>query len=136
MKALIVGCGRVGSSLAKKLQAAEWAVSVVDASEDALARLGESWPGEFHVGHGMDIAVLEGAGIADADAVIVATSGDNTNIVVSQVAKERYGIKSVAVRLLDPARAEFYATKGLHVVSPTRDAINGLAAWATEEAGA
>lgn len=136
MKALIVGCGRVGSSLAKKLQAAEWDVSVVDASEEALARLGENWPGEFHVGHGMDIGVLEGAGIESADAVIVATSGDNTNIVVSQVAKERYGIKSVAVRLLDPARAEFYATKGLHVVSPTRDAINGLAAWAKEEASA
>jgi len=50
VKALIVGCGRVGSSLAKKLQAAEWDVSVVDASEDALARLGENWPGEFHVG--------------------------------------------------------------------------------------
>jgi trk system potassium uptake protein TrkA len=99
-------------------------------------RLGENWPGEFHVGHGMDIGVLERAGIADADAVIVATSGDNTNIVVSQVAKERYGTKSVAVRLLDPARAEFYATKGLHVVSPTRDAINGLAAWAKEEASA
>ncbi len=80
--------------------------------------------------------MLEGAGIESADAVIVATSGDNTNIVVSQVAKERYGIKSVAVRLLDPARAEFYATKGLHVVSPTRDAINGLAAWAAEEAKA
>ena len=136
MKALIVGCGRVGSSLAKKLQAAEWDVSVVDASEDALARLGENWPGEFHVGHGMDITVLEGAGIADADAVIVATSGDNTNIVVSQVAKERYGTKSVAVRLLDPARAEFYATKGLHVVSPTRDAINGLAPGLKEEASA
>ena len=132
MKALIVGCGRVGSSLAKKLQGSGWDVSVVDSSEDSLVRLGENWPGEFHVGHGMDIAVLEGAGIESADAVIVATSGDNTNIVVSQVAKERYGIESVAVRLLDPARAEFYATKGLHVVSPTRDAINGLATWALE----
>ena len=132
MKALIVGCGRVGSSLAKKLQGSGWDVSVVDSSEESLVRLGENWPGEFHVGHGMDIAVLEGAGIESADAVIVATSGDNTNIVVSQVAKERYGTKAVAVRLLDPARAEFYATKGLHVVSPTRDAINGLAAWALE----
>jgi trk system potassium uptake protein TrkA len=83
----------------------------------------------------MDIDVLERAGVADADTVIVATSGDNTNIVVSQVAKERYGIKSVAVRLLDPARAEFYATKGLHVVSPTRDAINSLASWALDESG-
>jgi trk system potassium uptake protein len=135
VKALIVGCGRVGSTLAKKLQTAGWDVSVVDESEEALSRLGDAWPGEFHLGHGMDIDVLERAGVADADIVIVATSGDNTNIVVSQVVKERYGIKSVAVRLLDPARAEFYATKGLHVVSPTRDAINSLASWALDESG-
>jgi trk system potassium uptake protein len=135
VKALIVGCGRVGSTLAKKLQTAGWDVSVVDESEEALSRLGDAWPGEFHLGHGMDIDVLERAGVADADIVIVATSGDNTNIVVSQVVKERYGIKSVAVRLLDPARAEFYATKGLHVVSPTRDAINSLASWAFDESG-
>lgn len=133
MKALIVGCGRVGSALAKTLQTSGWDVSVVDESEEALTRLGNAWPGEFHLGHGMDIEVLERAGIADADTVIVATSGDNTNIVVSQVAKERYGVKAVGVRLLDPARAEFYGNRGLHVVSPTRDAINSLAAWALKD---
>ena len=130
MKALVVGCGRTGSALARSLQGSGWDVSVVDETEDALTRLGESWPGEFHLGHGMDIEVLEAAGIADADAVIVATDGDNTNIVVAQVAKERYGVQSVGVRLLDPARAEFYGDRGLYVVSPTREAIRSLETWA------
>jgi len=130
VKALVVGCGRVGSTLARSLQGSGWDVSVVDETEDALTRLGESWPGEFHLGHGMDTKVLEAAGIADADAVIVATDGDNTNIVVAQVAKERYGIESVGVRIHDPARAEFYGDRGLHVVSPTREAIRNLEAWA------
>ena len=135
MKALIVGCGRVGSTLAKRLQAAGWDVSVVDESEEALVRLGDAWPGEFHVGHGMDTEVLEEAGIADADAVVVATDGDNTNIVVAQVAKVRYEVPSVAVRVLDPVRAEFYGGRGFHVVSPTKSAIESLASWALDGAG-
>jgi trk system potassium uptake protein TrkA len=135
VKALIVGCGRVGSSVAKALQGAGWDVAVVDESEEALTRLGEAWPGEFHVGHGMDTAVLEQAGIEDADAVIVATDGDNTNIVVAQVAKRRYEVPSVAVRILDPARAAFYRDRGLHVVSPTQAAIESLASWALDGAG-
>jgi trk system potassium uptake protein TrkA len=135
VKALIVGCGRVGSSVAKALHGAGWDVAVVDESEEALTRLGEAWPGEFHVGHGMDAAVLEQAGVEDADAVIVATDGDNTNIVVAQVAKRRYGVPSVAVRILDPARAAFYADRGLHVVSPTQAAIESLASWALDGAG-
>jgi trk system potassium uptake protein TrkA len=137
MKALIVGCGRVGSALARKLNDEGWAVSVVDETEEALSRLGEAWPGEFHVGHGMDTAVLERAGIEDADTVIVATDGDNTNIVVAQVAKKCYGVESVGVRILDPARADFYSDRGLHVVSPTRDAIEsrGGGAWRGGEGG-
>ena len=134
MKAVIVGCGRVGSSVARALDKAGWEVAVVDESEEALTRLGDAWPGEFHLGHGMDTTVLEQAGVADADAVIVATDGDNTNIVVAQVAKRRYEVPSVAVRILDPARAEFYADRGLHVVSPTKAAIESLTSWALEGA--
>jgi trk/ktr system potassium uptake protein len=132
MRAVIVGCGRVGSTLAKTLHEAGWAVSVVDESEEALVRLGDGWPGEFHLGHGMDTTVLEAAGIEDTDAVIIATDGDNTNIVVAQVAKERYEVPSVAVRILDPARAKFYSGRGFHVVSPTRTAIDALASWAMD----
>jgi trk system potassium uptake protein TrkA len=126
MKALVIGCGRVGSALAKRLHEAGWEVSVVDETEEALGRLGEAWPGEFHVGHALDIQVLEGAGIEDADAAIAATDGDNTNIVVAQVAKLRYEVPHVAARILDPARAEFYSGRGFDVVSPTRTAIEAL----------
>jgi trk system potassium uptake protein TrkA len=130
VKALVIGCGRVGSAVAKRLLRDGWEVGVIDESEEALVRLGERWAGEFHLGHGMDSAVLEQAGIADADAVIVATDGDNTNIVVAQVARRRYGVEHVAVRILDPARAAFFGDRGLDVVSPTTSAIDGLLQWA------
>ena len=126
MKALIAGCGRVGSALAKRLQESGWEVVALDESEEALGRLGENWPGEFHVGHALDIAVLEAAGISDADAFIASTDGDNTNIVVAQVAKLRYEVPHVATRILDPARAEFFSGRGFDVVSPTGSAIEAL----------
>ncbi|MBA2615475.1 MAG: TrkA family potassium uptake protein [Actinobacteria bacterium] len=129
MKAIVVGCGRVGSALAKVLHASGWEVAAVDESEEALRRLGERWPGEFHLGHGMDTAMLEAAGIQDADAVVVATDGDNTNIVVAQVAKLRYEVPSVAARIHDPARAKFYANRGFDIVSPTSAAIDQLTEW-------
>src|SRR5947209_20012618 len=126
MKALIIGCGRVGSSIALQLQREEWDVTVVDENEDALSRLGEHWPGAFLVGHGMDTALLREAGIEEADAVVAATDGDNTNIVIGQVAQKRFGIDCVVVRVLDPARADFYADRGLRTVCPTKTAIDAL----------
>src|SRR5947208_3371947 len=78
--------------------------------------LGENWPGAFVVGHGMDADLLRSAGIEESDAVVVATDGDNTNIVISQVAQKRFGIECVVARLLDPARADFYAARGLRTV--------------------
>ena len=126
MKAIIVGCGRVGSKVAKKLAKSGWDVTAVDEAEEALGRLGEDWPGGFIVGHGMDVKVLRDAGIDEADAVVVSTNGDNTNIVVGQVAQKRFGIDCTVVRILDPARAELYATLGLRVVCPTSSAIDVL----------
>jgi trk system potassium uptake protein TrkA len=126
MKAIVVGCGRVGSKVAKKLAKAGWEVTAIDEAEEALVRLGEDWPGGFVVGHGMDVKVLRDAGIEDADAVVVSTNGDNTNIVVGQVAQKRFGIDCTVVRILDPARAEVYATLGLRVVCPTSAAIDVL----------
>src|SRR4029450_3284773 len=117
MKASVVGCGRVGSAVAKKLVKSGWEVTAIDENEEALARLGEHWSGGFVVGHGMDVNVLREAGIEEADAVVVATNGDNTNIVVGQVAQKRFGIECPVVRILDPARAELYATLGLRTVS-------------------
>jgi trk system potassium uptake protein TrkA len=126
VKALIIGCGRVGSSIALQLHKEGWEVSVVDENEDALSRLGENWPGSFVVGHGMDTDVLREAGIEEMDAVVAATDGDNTNIVIGQVAQKRFGIECVIARILDPARADFYSARGLRIVSPTKTAIDTM----------
>lgn len=123
MKAVVIGCGRVGSTLAHALVAADWDVAVVDESEDALNRLGDRWSGTFVVGHGMDTDVLLRAGMDGADAAVIATNGDNTNIVVGQLARERFGVERVVVRIFDPARAEFYRRRGMQVVCPTESAI-------------
>jgi trk/ktr system potassium uptake protein len=126
MKALIIGCGRVGASIALQLQKEDWDVTVVDENEDALSRLGDHWPGTFLVGHGMDVDLLRSAGIEETDAVVVSTDGDNTNIVIGQVAQKRFGIDCVVVRMLDPARADFYAERGIRTVCPTKTAIDTL----------
>jgi len=123
VKAIVIGCGRVGSSIARQLFSEGWDVTAVDEKEDALARLGEDWRGGFVLGHGMDVDVLRASGIEDADAVVVSTDGDNTNIVIGQVAQKRFANKCVVVRLLDPARAVFYRARGLRVVCPTETAI-------------
>jgi trk system potassium uptake protein TrkA len=126
VKAIVIGSGRVGSSVALELQREGWDVVVIDENEDALGRLGEHWPGAFLVGHGMDADLLREAGIEDADAVVVSTDGDNTNIVIGQVAQKRFGVGCVVVRLLDPARAKFYNERGLRTVCPTSVAIDTL----------
>jgi trk system potassium uptake protein TrkA len=126
MKAIVVGCGRVGSRVARQLDRSGWDVTVIDEREDALHRLGEHWAGGFIVGHGIDVAVLEEAGIEEAQAVVVATNGDNTNIVVGQVAQKHFDVRCVIVRVLDPARADFYASRGLRTVCPTSSAIAAL----------
>jgi trk system potassium uptake protein TrkA len=126
VKAVIIGCGRVGSAIALQLQAEGWNVAAIDEREEALSRLGDHWEGGFYVGHGMDTSLLREAGIEDADAVVVSTDGDNTNLVIGQVAQKRFGIDCVVVRVLDPARADFYASRGLRTVCPTSNAIYTL----------
>jgi trk system potassium uptake protein TrkA len=133
MKAIVVGCGRVGSAVAKRLAREGWEVTAVDETEAALARLGEDWSGGFVVGHGMDLKTLKQAGIEDADAVVIATDGDNTNIVVAQVAQKQFEVPRVVVRLLDPYRAQFYTSRGLNVVCPTKTAIDQLMQTVLEE---
>lgn len=126
VKAVVIGCGRTGSAVAKGLAADGWDVTVLDESEDALIRLGPNWGGGFVLGHGLDVTVLEEAGMEDADAAVVSTDGDNTNVVIGQVLQKRYGIRTVAVRVLDPARAKFYDERGLNTVCPTKTAISVL----------
>ena len=129
MKAVVVGCGRVGSAVATTLAAGGWDVTCVDEDEGALTRLGE-WRGGFVVGHAMDLEVLERAGVAGADeradAFVASTDGDNTNVVTGQVVQHRYAPACVVVRVLDPRRAAFYAERGLRTVCPTQTAIATL----------
>jgi trk system potassium uptake protein TrkA len=126
VKLIVIGCGRVGSTIAKRFASEGWDVTAVDEKESALARLGEDWTGGFIVGHGMDSAVLRQAGIEEADSVVVATDGDNTNLVIGQVAQKRFGIECTVVRILDPARADFYRERGLRTICPTSTAIDAL----------
>ena len=126
MRAVVIGCGRVGSAVAKGLAKEDWDITVIDENEDALLRLGPGWKGGFVVGHGMDVRVLEAAGVSDVDAAVVSTDGDNTNLVIGQVLQKRYGIGTVVARVLDPARADFYAQRGLQTVCPTQTAISVL----------
>ena len=121
-----MGCGRVGSAVALELDRTGWDVTAIDEKEDALQRLGEHWAGGFVVGHGMDTDVLREAGIEDADAVVVATNGDNTNLVIGQLAQNHFNIETTIVRVLDPARAKVYASLGLRTISPTSTAIDFL----------
>jgi trk system potassium uptake protein TrkA len=126
VKLIVIGCGRVGSTIAKRFASDGWDVTAVDEKESALSRLGENWTGGFIVGHGMDTSVLREAGIEDADAVVVSTDGDNTNLVVGQVAQKRFGIDCTVVRILDPARADFYRERGMRTICPTSTAIDAL----------
>lgn len=136
MKLLIVGCGRVGSSIARNMSDDGHDVSVIDEDPEALQRLPESWPGRFVHGHGLDTEVLVEGGIGTADACVVCTDGDNTNIVIAQAAQKHFEVPTVVVRVLDPARAKFYAARGMRIVNPTSTAIDALveAVRATEKA--
>jgi len=127
---LIVGAGRVGSSVAKTALAAGHEVSVLD--EDPLSHerldvgVDGTWEdrgGRFTVGTALEIDALLEAGIESADAFIAATDGDNTNLVVAQIASKRFNVPRVIVRVMDPYRAAWYAEQGLETISPTAHAI-------------
>jgi trk system potassium uptake protein len=127
---VIVGAGRVGSAVARSMLAQGHEVSVLD--EDPLSHerlevgLDSSWEdagGRFTVGHGMEMDALLEAGIADADVFIASTDGDNTNLVIAQVAARQFEVPNVIVRVMDPARAEWYERQGLRTICPTQYAV-------------
>lgn len=122
MHVVIAGCGRVGSSVALSLVAEGFDVAVIDESPESFHLLGEDFPGQFVEGKALDWDVLRAAGIEHADAVVTATDGDNTNIVVAQVAVKKFGVKCVVARVYDPLRAELFAQTGIRTVCPTKDA--------------
>ena len=119
MKIVILGCGRVGSTLAMMMVRAGHKVSVIDTSSDAFQRLPPEFSGETFVGNGVDEDVLIRAGIREADAFAAVTNGDNRNIMASQIAKEIFQVKKVVCRIYDPIREQTYHELGLETISPT-----------------
>jgi len=136
---LIVGCGRVGSSVARAMLSQGHEVSCLDEDPESHARLevglDKGWEdlgGQFTVGAGLETDALVAAGIEKADAFIASTDGDNTNIVIAQIAQRRYEVPNVIARILDPLRAEWYERQGMHTICPTRVAIDMLEAAVVE----
>ncbi len=115
-----MGCGRVGSTLARSLEDRNHTVSVIDSEPDAFRRLGPGFNGDKITGYGFDQAVLEKAGIRRADAFAAVSSGDNSNIIAARVARETFGIQQVVARIYDPGRAEVYQRLGITTVATVK----------------
>src|SRR4051794_25230855 len=133
MFVLIVGCGRVGSAIARRMSKQGHDVSVLDESPESHILLEQGsdagWEdggGMFTVGTALEVDALRAAGIERADVVVCSTDGDNTNIVVAQVARKRFQVPKVVVRVHDPLRAEWYSHQGLQTAGPTQVAVEGL----------
>jgi trk/ktr system potassium uptake protein len=142
MFVLIVGCGRVGSSVARAMLKEGHEVSCLDEDPEAQARLEvgleRSWEdsgGSFTVGAGLELEALRAAGIERAEVFIASTDGDNTNIVIAQIAGQRFSVPTVIARILDPLRAEWYDDQGMKTVCPTQSAIELLVQSVREVSG-
>jgi trk system potassium uptake protein TrkA len=141
MFVVIVGAGRVGSAIAKSALAEGHEVSVLDEDPLSHERLDagqtRSWEdagGQFTVGTALEIDALLQAGIERADVFITSTDGDNTNLIIAQIAQKRFGVEKVIVRVMDPARASWYGEQGLHTISPTKHAVEMFQAALQPEA--
>ena len=143
MMVLVVGAGRVGSAVAKSSLAAGHTVSVLDEDPLSHERLDAGQPtswedagGRFTVGTAIEIDALLAAGVEEADIFIAATRGDNTNILVAQIAQKRFGVPRVIVRVLDPARSDWYSEQGLHTICAVKLGIEMFEQAVTEAAAA
>ncbi|HEY9484945.1 MAG TPA: TrkA family potassium uptake protein [Micromonosporaceae bacterium] len=120
MHVVIMGCGRVGSTLAYSLEARGHSVAVIDSDADAFRRLGTEFTGLTVTGMGFDREVLISAGIERADAFAAVSSGDNSNIISARLARENFGVSRVVARIYDAKRAEVYERLGIPTVATVR----------------
>jgi trk/ktr system potassium uptake protein len=119
MNVLIVGCGRVGATLAGTLDASKHDVTIVDRDRASFAHLPAGFSGTTFLGNGVDLDVLRQVGVEKVDAFLSLTDGDNRNLMAAQIAKEIFGVKRVFAKVNDPIRAEIYRAKGLTTFSRT-----------------
>jgi trk system potassium uptake protein TrkA len=117
---VIMGCGRVGSTLAHGLENRGHSVAVIDQNAEAFRRLPADFRGHTVAGVGFDQATLLEAGIENADAFAAVSSGDNSNIIAARVARETFGVEKVVARIYDPKRAEVYERLGIPTVATVR----------------
>ena len=121
MKTIIMGCGRVGAELATLLDREGQEVTILDIDPDSFDQLPSDFKGSCVVGNGIDQDVLHRIGLADADAFVAVTPGDNRNVMASQMAKHIFGVPRVVCRIFDPIRHELYRGLGLETISPTKE---------------
>lgn len=119
MNVVILGCGRVGSTLARNLDQSGNSVTVIDRNEAQFNRLGHDFKGDTVRGVGIDEDVLRIASLDNADVFIAVTNGDNTNIMASQIAKEIFEVPHVVTRIYDPVREKLFNSMGLDTYCPT-----------------
>lgn len=117
---VIMGCGRVGASLARALGRAGHDVAVIDQEESAFRRLGAEFDGQRILGVGFDRHTLREAGIEQAHGFAAVSSGDNSNILAARVAREKYGVDNVVARIYDPGRAAIYQRLGIPTVATVK----------------
>ncbi|MFC5287796.1 potassium channel family protein [Actinokineospora guangxiensis] len=117
MHVVIMGCGRVGASMAAALERLDHTVAVIDRDQQAFRRLGPDFHGQQVVGVGYDRRVLIAAGVERAGAFAAVSSGDNSNIISARVARETFGVEHVVARIYDPKRAEVYERLGIPTVA-------------------
>jgi trk system potassium uptake protein len=123
---VIMGCGRLGSTLAHKLDARGHSVAVIDQNADAFRRLGAEFGGITITGFGFDRNVLHAAGVERADAFAAVSSGDNSNIISARLARETYGVSRVVARIYDSRRALVYERLGIPTVATIRWAADRM----------
>jgi trk system potassium uptake protein TrkA len=117
---VIMGCGRVGSTLAHSLVGRGHTVAVIDHNADAFRRLGADFPGVTVTGEGYDRDVLIAAGVERADGFAAVSNGDNSNIISARLARETFGVERVVARIYDSKRAEVYERLGIPTVATVR----------------
>ena len=117
MHVVVMGCGRVGTLLAQRLEEAGHTVAIIDQNREAFRRLGPNFQGTTLTGVGFDRDILIQAGIERADAFAAVSNGDNSNILAARVARENFGVANVVARIYDPGRAEIYQRLGIPTVA-------------------
>jgi trk system potassium uptake protein len=129
VRAVIIGCGRVGAGLAERLARSGHDVTIVDVSTDAFNKLEPDFPGQAIRADGTDEDVLRRVGVQEADWFFALTEGDNRNAFAAQLAAETFGVTNVVAKINDPVRAEAYTMLGLSTICRTRLLVDALAQY-------